>query len=260
MTVWKFFFAETACSNTGTAVTYTIDSGQPIRPYGSFQVLCTVPISERKKFVMDQILKPGLTWDGQTGIISYQITDPVYVNGIFYSGNKLRKELVTNLTSNETIVRAAVILAETTNATYISKYQEGQNWVFVFEFDREPAYVELGAGATFTKFVAKNWKTIAAVLVSLGVVAIVWLWRDAVTAVPEAQAQISANDTQSLAEILNNPTLTPEQKTSLVETVLKKTYGDLTGATGADSGSYILYGIGILAAAYIIGEMMKGRR
>ncbi len=170
---------------------------------------------------------------------------------------KIQKELVTNLTSNETIVKAAVILVETTNATYVSKYQEGQNWVFVFEFDREPAYVELGAGATFAKFVAKNWATIAAVLVGLGVVAIVWLWRDAVTAVPEAQAQISANDTQSLAEILNNPTLTPEQKTSLVETVLKKTYGDLTGA---DSGSYILYGIGILAAAYIIGEMMKGRR
>ncbi len=259
MTVWKFFFNEVVCGSTGTTVTHTVNTGQPTVMFGSFQVLCTVPLSERKKFVMDQILTDRLFWDTNTERFTYQVTDPVYVNGIFYSGNKLRKELVTNLTSNETIVRAAVILTETTNATYISKYQEGQNWVFVFEFDREPAYVELGAGAIFAKFVAKNWATIAAVLVSLGVVAIVWFWRDAVTAVPEAQVTISANDTASINEILNNSSLTPEQKKASIEMVLKKSYGDLTG-TGTDTGTVVLYGIAVLAAAYLIGEMMKGRK
>jgi hypothetical protein len=162
-----------------------------------------------------------------------------------------RKELVTNLTSNETLIRAVVVMTDGGSATYISKRQEGNNWVFLFDFDRSTIdYTQFGAGAGLAKFIAANWMSIAAVLVSLGIVTIVWLWRDAVTAVPEAQATISTNDSNSIAGILADTTLTPDQKTALIQEILQKSYG-------SDWQTTAFYAVIILAIAYLIGEYLK---
>jgi hypothetical protein len=81
-------------------------------------------------------------------------------------------------------------------------------------------------------------------------VTIVWLWRDAVTAVPEAQATISTNDSNSIAGILADTTLTPDQKTALIQEILQKSYG-------SDWQTTAFYAVIILAIAYLIGEYLK---
>jgi hypothetical protein len=158
----------------------------------------------------------------------------------------IRKELVTNLTSDETLIKVIVAFGVGGSQTYISKRQEGNNWVFLFEFQTIPNYVLFGAGAGLAKFIELNGKAIAAVLVSLGIVSIVWIWRDAVTSTNETQATISSNDTASISGILGDSTLTSPQKTLLIEEILKKSYG------GTDWNKIITTIVIIAATAYIL--------
>lgn len=176
--------------------------------------------------------------------------------GSYCTGEWTRKELVTNLTSNETIVKAAAFSSfnPCVSASYIGKRQEGKNWVFTFslhQFDPNCTYAEMGTGAGLAKFISVNWSSIAALLVSLGVVAIVWMWRDAVTAEPERDAKISDNDTKSIGDVLDDPDLSPAQKQKLIEEILKKSYG------GTDWQTTIIIVAIIIAVAYVLSKMMR---
>ncbi len=178
--------------------------------------------------------------------------------GDYCTGLSQRKELVTNLTSNESLIKAAVFFSSSPGVSqqYVGKRQEGNNWVFSFDLYHydSTTYAEMGAGAGLANFIAKNWSSIAALLVSLGVVAIVWLWRDAVTAQPERDVKISDNDTKNIAEVLDDPSLTADQKQKLIEEILKKSYG------GTDWQTTIIIIVIIIAVAYIVSSMMKRRK
>lgn len=175
--------------------------------------------------------------------------------GEYCTGRTVRKELVTNLSSDETIVNVVVKSGSNIGCIYqyVGKRQEGTNWVFSYDFHDVDncGYAELGAGAGLTKFIANNWASIAKLLVVLGVVTIVWLWRDAQTAQPEAEATISTNDTTNIGNVLDNPSLTPEQKESLIAKILQKSYSSTDWATTA------LYAVGILAGAYVLGTFLS---
>lgn len=126
------------------------------------------------------------------------------------------KELVTNLTDNEFLIKAVVGI----NFEYLGKYPEGNNWVF--QFNKIGEYIELGIAAGLAKFVQANFKTIAALLATWGVVSIVWFWRDAVTKKEEVKGEISDDVRDVITKILQDPTLTPEQKVILIEEVLRR--------------------------------------
>jgi hypothetical protein len=163
-------------------------------------------------------------------------------------------ELVTNLTSNETLVQVAVHVGGF-EAKYISKRQEGENWVFLFEITSYSIdIIQANAGAGLAKFIGQNWKGIAAILAGFGIITIVWLWRDAVTAEPISAAKISENDTASIQKILDDPNMSTAEKKGLIEQVLAKSY------TGSENGwqTTILYAALIFAAVYLLrGGMMK---
>lgn len=185
--------------------------------------------------------------------------DSCTTEGALCTGTHTRKELVTNLTSNESLVKAAAFFSDNpcVSSQYVGKRQEGENWVFtfdIFQFDPGCSYAEMGAGAGLAKFIAKNWSSIAALLASLGVVAIVWLWRDAVTAQPERDAKISDNDTASIDSILKDPDLTPAQKEALISEILKKSYG------GTDWEKIILTVVIIISAVWLIAQLTKKKR
>jgi len=134
----------------------------------------------------------------------------------------ITKELVTNLTSDENIIKAALILVDSPGKyTYVKKYQEGTNWVFVFTSNDEFNYVALGPGAGLSKFLAANWKSVSLLLTGLGVVTIIWMWRDVSTKAIEKEGKISDNTNDNINKILSDPTLTAAQKAALIEQILK---------------------------------------
>lgn len=165
-------------------------------------------------------------------------------------GGAVLKELVTNLTDNETLINA-VVLVNSNPAylpTYIGKYQEGNNWVFQYSFPNTPDYTEFGAGAGLANFIASNFKTIAILLVALAGVTIVWLWRDVETKQSETEGKLSDNTTATIQSCLDNPSLTAEQKAKCIEEVLAAL------KKGTDWGPIVLVGAGILGLAYILGN------
>lgn len=194
-----------------------------------------------------------------------RLTSPDFITPLFEAtfkiappsgGNgKVQKELVTNLTDNESLIIAAVFATSNVNLhpVFIRKYQEGDNWVFLFEFDVPLFdYAEFGAGAGLARFIEMNWKSISYLLAILGIGAIVWVWREPETKHEEVRGKVSDNTQTEIDAILNNPELTPEQKTTLIEEILKGA-GETTDWAGA------LIGLGaLLGLAYVAGEALKG--
>lgn len=76
---------------------------------------------------------------------------------------------------------------------------------------------------------------------------------DWLTKIEEAKTNISHDET--IGDILDNPTLTNDQKFDLI----MKYLGVLTKGT-TDWGTTVLYAAGILGAAYVISSMFGGRR
>ncbi len=211
-------------------------------------------------------------WVSADGIEATQnpITLPVTIDGSITAvfedtgliSGPIIKELVTNLTDNETLVKAAVFSTapDIYTYTYLGKYREGNNTVFKFEY-KKPAidYVEFGAGAGLANFVAANWKSIASLLALLGVASMVWMWRDAVTKQVEVQGKISDNTKSNLDSVLNDRTLTSDQKAALIEEILKSgKYKDPNSLD--DLVQNLTYLIAIVVVAFIILEFLKQRK
>lgn len=77
--------------------------------------------------------------------------------------------------------------------------------------------------------------------------------RDTVTETKEAEIQLSEDKT--ISDIINNPNLTPEQKTDLLRKYLEDIKDKPT-----DWGTIVLLGIGILAAAYLAQGFLGGKK
>ena len=169
-------------------------------------------------------------------------------------GGTVVKELVTNLTDNEALIQAAVFVGVSdmcTQYTFIEKYQEDSNWVFKFEINKTCDVVALGFSG-LTKFISNNFKTIAYLLATAGIITIIWMWRDAETKQIEADVKLAETAENEIAAILANPEFTPEQKAALIEEILNT----LPGAGGTDYTSTIILVAAVLGAAYVL----SGRR
>ncbi len=170
------------------------------------------------------------------------------------------KELVTNLTDNEDLVKASQFFTGSVceKYTYLGKYREGNSTVFKFQFEKTCTAAEMGAGGGLANFIAANWKSIASLLALLGVGAIVWMWRDAVTKQVEVQGKISDNTTSNITKVLNDSTLTPDQKSRLIEEILKSNYVAPKGLD--DIIQNLAYVIIIVVVGLILIEFLKQRK
>lgn len=172
------------------------------------------------------------------------------------------KELVTNLTTDENLIKASIILTGTVadDYTYVGKYTEGINTVFQFRVVKGVDYAEFGAGAGLSNFITANWKSIASLLALLGVASIVWAWRDSITKNVDVQGKISDDIKDNITEILADKTLTAEQKSALISEVLKAVkYTPEENQTAALVES-ITYLVVIILIGLIVVEFMKKKR
>ncbi len=96
-------------------------------------------------------------------------------------------------------------------------------------------------------------------LALLGVASMVWMWRDAVTKQVEVQGKISDNTKSNLDAVLNDSTLTPDQKARLIEEILKSAnYKDPNSLD--DLVKNLTYLIAMVVVAFIILEFLKQRK
>jgi hypothetical protein len=161
----------------------------------------------------------------------------------------IRKELVTNLTNSETVIKIALAISTQGDITYISKRTEGSNTVFLFEFSVVPDYVQFGGGAGLARFIAKNFKTIAVLFVSILGFAVIWKWQDAVTKTEEVKGDISNTVKELIIKILQDPTMTDSQKSDAIAAILKAYYPE---ETSTDWETIIIALGAIAAAAYLL--------
>ena len=168
-------------------------------------------------------------------------------------GGTVVKELVTNLTDNEALIQAAVFVGVSdmcTQYTFIEKYQEDSNWVFKFEINKTCDVVALGFSG-LTKFISNNFTAITALLITAGIVTIIWMWRDVETKQIEADVKLVETTENEITEVLNNPDLTAEQKAALIELILQNIPGT---DDGTDYTSTIILVAAVLGAAYVLGR------
>jgi len=182
-------------------------------------------------------------------------------------GTVITKELVTNLTSDENLIKAVIVMTETPGKyTYVRKYQEGADWVFVFNCNTEFNYLEFGAGAGLAKFIGANWTSIAWLLATAGIITIVWMWRDVSTKAIELEGKLSDDTTNRIKLITDNTELTPEEKAKLISEVLgaykeSKPSTGLCDQLGLDDQTcsalkYVGIGIGALIVGYTVYKVL----
>ncbi len=166
----------------------------------------------------------------------------------------VRKELVTNLTSDENLINASLIATGgTCGYTYIEKYQEGDNWVFVYDVV-DCNLVEFGGATALANFLAANFAIVAILFLSVIGFTVVWMWRDAVTKEVEVDAKMADNQYNCVQAVLSNTSLTPEEQQAQVELCLQ---------LGPESTDWATIGLGaavILGAAYVLGNRKSRKR
>lgn len=166
------------------------------------------------------------------------------------------KRLVTNLTDNETLIKAVIYANDAINTPkFIRKYPVADGTAFEFEF-KNVNYVEFGAGAGLARFLAQHWLAVATLVITTVGFALIWRWEDIEMAKVEAQADLADATYKTITDTLTNPTLTDAQKTTIIEKLLAA-YGKGT-EDKTDWGSIALT-LGLAAIGiYALTNIAKG--
>ena len=96
-----------------------------------------------------------------------------------------------------------------------------------------------------------SFTAITALLITAGIVTIIWMWRDVETKQIEADVKLAETTENEIIEILNNPDLTAEQKAALIELILQNIPGT---DGGTDYTSTIVLVAALLGAAYVLSR------